>query len=128
MATVGARSYLRTHKLRGKVLQFDLRREQDALLEKARGSGSGRAGKTLVKEGPLRMTLVGMRRGARMMKHHVDGQASVMALRGRVTLESESGSVNLAPGGVAVFDRGVEHDAIARTDCAFLITMSWSRR
>jgi quercetin dioxygenase-like cupin family protein len=74
------------------------------------------------------MTMVAMRKGARMMKHHVDGQASVLALRGRVVLESESGSVSLAPGGVAVFDRGVEHDAIARTDCAFLITMSWSRR
>ena len=128
MAPVGARTYLKTHKLKGKVLQFQLREELDALLQRAKESASGRTAKTLVKEGPLRMTLVAMRKGARMNKHHVDGQSTVQALRGRVRLESDTGTADLGPGEVAVFNRGVEHDAIARSDCAFLITMSWHRR
>lgn len=48
---------LRTRRLSGKVLTFMLSAEDDTLREFAEGSTTDRAGKTLVKEGPLRITL-----------------------------------------------------------------------
>lgn len=128
MATIGAHTYLKTHTLQGKMLQFQLREEQDALLEKARSASTGRTAKTLVKEGPLRMTLIAMRKGARMRKHHVEGQTSVHVLRGRMLVASEAGPADLGAGGVVVFDDSVEHDVIAQSDCVFLVTMSWHGR
>jgi quercetin dioxygenase-like cupin family protein len=127
MTIVGARTYLKTHKLTGKQLQFSLGQEQEMLLERARGSKAGRTAKTLVKEGPLRLTLVALRKGARMAKHHVDGQASIHVLRGKLTIGTERGATDLSGGDVLVLNRGVEHAVGARTDCTFLITMAWHR-
>ncbi|HVP04632.1 MAG TPA: cupin domain-containing protein [Dehalococcoidia bacterium] len=125
MATSGARTYLKTHKLRGKELRFNLREEQEPLLERAMAAAAGRTAKTLVKEGPLRVTLVALRKGAKMSRHHVDGQASMHVLRGRVQFAHEDGTTDLRAGGVLVLDSGVEHEVRALADSAFLITMSW---
>lgn len=124
---VGARTYLKTHKLSGRQLQFQMDKEQLALLARASDSSTGRTAKTLVKEGPLRLTLVALRRGARMAKHHVDGQASIQVLRGKLRIGTEAGSIELGSGDLLVLNRGVEHAVEARSDCAFLITMSWHR-
>jgi quercetin dioxygenase-like cupin family protein len=127
MATPGARTYLKTHKLRGRALRFDLARERDDLLAKAKGLASGRTARTLVKEGPLRVTLVALRKGAKMAKHHVDGQSSIQVLRGKVQFLSDDGVTEVSAGGVVVYERGVEHEVLARADSAFLITMAWRR-
>lgn len=127
MAKVGARTYLKSHRLSGKQLQFRLAEEQDTLFARAKESKVGRTAKTLVKEGPLRLTLVALRKGAGMAKHHIDGQASVHVLRGKVSIGTEGGDTVLARGDMVVLNRGVEHDVEARSDCAFLITMSWHR-
>lgn len=123
--TTGARTYLKTHRISGRQLQLSLIHEAAALLERARKTRTGRTAKTLVKEGALRMTLVALRKGAGMTKHHVDGQASIHVLHGNLTLETKEGFTRLSKGEALVLDEGVEHDARARTDCTFLITMSW---
>lgn len=125
MTVTGARTYLKTHKISGKQLRFHLSEEQDALLERAGAGRTGRTAKTLVKEGPLRMTLIALRRGASMTRHHVDGQASIHVLRGKLTIGTQQGATDLSSSDVLVLNDGVEHDVRARTDCAFLITMSW---
>jgi quercetin dioxygenase-like cupin family protein len=127
MTAVGARTYLKTHKLSGKKLRFKMDDEQLALLARAADSSTGRTAKTLVKEGPLRLTLVALRRGARMARHHVDGQASIHVLRGRLTIQADGGESTLSSGDLIVLNRGVEHAVEAKSDCAFLITMSWHR-
>ena len=48
-------SYLRTHRLRGKVMQFALGAEDAELRERAASSQTGRAAKTLAKEGGVSM-------------------------------------------------------------------------
>ena len=127
MATPGARTYLKTHKLRGKALQFRLADEQAGLLSKAASLSTGRTAKTLVKEGALRVTLVALRKGAKMARHHVDGQTAIHLLRGRVQFVSDAGVTEVSAGGVVVFDRGVQHEVLARADSAFLMTMAWRR-
>ena len=125
MTTIGARTYMKTHKISGKQLRFRLSAELDALLDRAREARTGRTAKTLVKEGPLRITMVALRKGANMTKHHVDGQVSIQVLRGRLTTWTEPGAMDLAASDVLVLNDGVEYAVSARTDCAFLITMSW---
>jgi len=65
MTTVHARTeeaptnehmYLRTHRIGGDVLRVLLAFEESRLQELAASSPGGRAGKTLVKEGSLRVT------------------------------------------------------------------------
>ena len=83
MTITGERTYMKTHKISGKQLRFRLSEELDGLLERAREARTGRTAKTLVKEGPLRITMVALRKGTPMTKHHVDGQVSIQVLRGR---------------------------------------------
>jgi quercetin dioxygenase-like cupin family protein len=125
MAVEGARTYLKTHKISGKQILFRLREEMGAQLDRAREAPSGRTSKTLVKEGPLRITLVALRKGAHMTKHHVDGQMSIHVLRGRLTVWTEPGTTELSGSDVLVLGDRVAHAVTARSDCAFLITMSW---
>lgn len=127
MTTIGARTYLKTHNLSGKQLQFRLNEERDVLLERTQSSKTGRTAKTLVKEGPLRLTLVALRKGAGMAKHHVDGQASIHVLRGKLAIETERGTTDLSGGDALVLNRGVEYAVRARADSVLLITMSWLR-
>jgi quercetin dioxygenase-like cupin family protein len=125
VTTIGARTYMKTHKISGKQLRFRLSAELDRLLERAREARAGRAAKTLVKEGPLRITMIALRKQTHLSKHHVNGQVSIQVLRGRLTTWTEPGAMDLAASDVLVLNDGVEYAVSARTDCAFLITMSW---
>jgi quercetin dioxygenase-like cupin family protein len=125
VAIEGARTYLKTHKISGKQVHFRLRDETETQLDRARAARTGRTSKTLVKEGPLRITLVALRKGAHMTKHHVDGQVSIHVIRGRLTVWTEIGTTELSANDVLVLGDGVAHAVTARSDCAFLITMSW---
>lgn len=117
-------SYLRTHAISGKVLTFDLRAEQADLLQRAQRARSGRAAKTLVKEGPLRITLVALRKGVSLREHRVAGAVSLESLHGRLDLQAEGRQLGLRPGQLAALDAAVPHVATALTDCSILITMS----
>ncbi len=125
MTRTGARTYMKTHRLSGKQLRFRLSEELDALLVRAREARTGRSAKTLVKEGPMRVTMVALRKAAHITKHDVDGQITVQVLRGRLTSWAEPGAMNLSAGDVLVLNDGVEYAVSARTDSGFLITMSW---
>jgi quercetin dioxygenase-like cupin family protein len=118
-------TYLRTHMLSGRLLQFQLLDELPELLDRARESKVGRTAKTLLKQGPFRITLVAMRKGADMNRHHVDGPVSIQVLRGRIRLEVKDCVTELGAGGLTTLEARIEHDVSAITDTAFLITMSW---
>lgn len=125
MATEGARTYLKTHKISGRQVKIRLRGEVEAQLERAREARTGRSSKTLVKEGPLRITLIALRKGAHISKHHVDGQISIHVLRGKVTMWTEVGTTELTGNDILMLGDAVDHAVGARSDCAFLVTMSW---
>ena len=123
MAQTG-HTYLKKHRLSGKVLAFDLGDETPALLEKARSSRAGRAAKTLVKEGPFRVTAVAIRRGTSLERHAVDGPVSIQSLMGRARLELDGESVPIPAKSLVTLRPGIEHSVSAATDCAILITMA----
>jgi quercetin dioxygenase-like cupin family protein len=117
-------TYLRTHTISGKALAFDVKAIEGDLLQQARTGKAGRAAKTLVKEGPLRITLVALREGVSLKKHQVSGAVSIQAVRGRIALNAAGSQLNLRPGQLAALDANVRHGATAGTDCSILITVA----
>lgn len=115
--------YLRSHRLRGEVLRFTIGPEEGMLRDLA-AAGGGRAAKTLVKEGPLRITLVTLRRGAALEEHQVTGPLSIQVLRGALRLDTRGGAVTLGADELAALDAGVAHAAEALDDTALLITVA----
>lgn len=117
-------AYLRTHRLRGEVLRFTVGTEERALQAMAASAASGRAAKTLVKDGPLRITLAVLRRDAALEEHQIEGPVSIHTLRGRVRVVTPEGKIELGPGEIAALDAGVAHSAQALEDCTLLITVA----
>lgn len=117
-------TYLKTHTLSGAALSFSLPSEDAALRERASTASSGRAAKTLVKEGPLRVTLIALRRGAALGAHQVEGVVSVQVLRGRARVSAGGTLVDLPSSGLLVLDQEVAHTAEALADCALLVTVA----
>ena len=120
----GKSTYARSHRLSGIRLEFLLKAEDDALRERAATASSGRAAKTLAKEGRLRATLIALERGASLRQHHVDGPVSIQCLRGNVVITVGDQTSELTSGGLMVLDAKVTHGGKALRDSSILITMS----
>ena len=116
--------YLRTHTIGGAVVQVSTAAEDEKLRAKAHQAASGRAAKTLVKEGPLRITLVALRRGTVLDEHSVSGPFSVQVLRGRAHLSAGDEEFFLQRGALVAFPAETPHSVEARADCALLITVA----
>ena len=119
-------TYLKTHQLAGALLTPDLPIEVERLRDKAALASNGRAAKTLVKEGQLRVTLVALNRGATLMKHSVAGVVSVHLLRGRCSLDAGGREAAMSSGQLVVMGDGVQHGLKAQADSMLLITVAMS--
>ena len=115
---------LRTRRISGQVLSVLLGAEDDTLREFADGSKTGRSGKTLVKEGSLRITLVALKKGTVLSSHQVAGPVSIQTLGGCLKLTTDRGDMDLAAGALIPLGPGLAHTAKAHTDCAILITFA----
>ena len=119
-------SVLRARRLSGKVLSFMLDAEADTLAEFADDSKTGRAGKTLVKEGSLRITLVALKKGTVLPSHQVAGPVSIQTIRGCLRLTTDTGDMDLPARMLIALGPRVAHTAKAHTDCAILLTFAMS--
>lgn len=117
-------SVLRTRRLSGKTLTFMLRAEDDMLRDFADESTSGRAAKTLVKSGALRLTMVALKKGTVLPSHQVAGPVSIQSIRGCLRLTTERGDMDVSAGTLVALGPGVVHGAKAQSDCAILITLA----
>ncbi|MDE3090648.1 MAG: cupin domain-containing protein [Chloroflexota bacterium] len=113
----------RTRRLSGKVLPFILSAEDDTLRERAASSKDGRAAKTLVKQGPLSIVLVALRKGAAFKSHQVTGPVTIQSLRGCVSVKTDTREIEVPAGTLVSLGAGVTHDARAQDDCAILLTV-----
>lgn len=114
-------------RVSGKLLQYELLDEAEDVLRRAKTTKAGRAARTLAKEGPFRITIIGMARGSVMKRHHVDGPISVHVIRGRIGIETDAQALQMGPGDLTILDAAVEHEVVSAADSVFLITMSWHR-
>jgi len=120
-------TYSRSNRLSGKKLEFLLKAEEDALRERAASSSSGRAAKTLAKEGRLRVMIIALNRATVLKQHHTDGPVSIQCLRGNVAITIDDASTELTSGGLLILDAKVQHQVKAIRDSSLLITMSFPR-
>jgi quercetin dioxygenase-like cupin family protein len=120
----GNHTYLRTHRLAGRVIVFDTATEEAKIRQQAAASKTGRAAKTLVKEGQLRVTLIGLRKGSALGAHQVEGELSIHVLRGALGIRGGGSDLRVPKGGIAVMHAGVRHDARALRDTVILLTTS----
>ncbi len=114
----------RTRRLAGQMLTFLLKAEDDTLREFAAAARNGRAAKTLVKEGALRVTLVALRRGITLPAHRVTAARSIQTIRGCVRLGTDTEDMELPVGALVAFGPGAVRKATAVSDSALLITIA----
>lgn len=104
------------------VLSFDLVAEM-ALVRSELDAGHSRIARTLVKEGPLRLTLIGVRAGGAMHEHVADGPITVHVLEGSVILHAAGEAHTLPAGRVMAIDGGVRHSVSSDDGGLFLLTL-----
>ena len=83
----------------------------------------GRTARTLVKEGPLRLTIMGIAAGGMLPTHRTDAHVTIHLLEGEVTFTARDREYTLNVGDVLIFAPNVEHEARSATGGVFLLTV-----
>ncbi len=89
-------------------------------------AANGRSGRTLVKEGPLRLTIIGLAAGGTLPPHSTDNPVSIHVLHGDVTFVALDRQYTLAAGDLLVFAAGVEHAARSTFGASVLLTVAYA--
>lgn len=110
--------------LAGDVLVFDLEEEEaeadmPELLER-----SGRNARTLLKSGPLRVTLVVLGPGGEIPEHSAPGPITVQPVRGRIRFVAAGETYDLGPGELLSAGPGVDHSVSSEQGASFLLTVA----
>ena len=108
--------------LSGSPLSFDLGQEVRAL--RAQLADGSRSARTLVKNGPLRATLIGLAPGGSLASHSADGPITAHVLDGAIEFEAEGTTWPLAAGTLFSLDAGVAHAVRAPQGGIFLLTVA----
>lgn len=84
----------------------------------------GRSARTLIKNGPLRATLVTLAAGGEIAEHHADGPITVQPLEGRLQFSAAGEVRDIGPGELLALDAGVRHAVVSATGATFLLTVA----
>lgn len=117
-------SYLKQHQLSGDALLFDMGEQTESLLNEARQSNVKRAARTLVKDGPLRLTVVGFTSGGELREHKAGGHVSIDVLKGEVEIKIGDRSERLDERKTLVLGSNIEHSLVAQSDAVILLTIA----
>ena len=85
----------------------------------------GRSARTLVKEGPLRLTIMGLAADGDLPAHSTDNPVSIQVIQGDVTFFALDKEYALSAGDVLIFAAGVEHSARSTGGASFLLTVAY---
>jgi quercetin dioxygenase-like cupin family protein len=124
MTQQAGHTYLRSHQVSGDVMQMDLDAERASILEAARSAPVGHTAKTLVKDGPIRVVLVGLKSGATLREHKAEGPVTIQALQGEALVSSGSDKETLSVVSLLVFGADIPHTVDASSDCVLLLTIA----
>jgi len=109
--------------LTGESLTFDLAGQIAELRADDAYQRSGRTGRTLVKEGPLRLTLTLLAEGVEVGTHHAAAPMTLQLLEGRLRYRVGDTESEIAEGEVLFFGPGHAQDIRALEDTALLLTI-----
>lgn len=108
--------------IEGDVLVQHLTRDE-RMIDQALLARHGRTARTLVKEGPLRLTIIAIAAGGDLPTHSTEGPVTIHVLEGQVVFEVLSHEYPLTTGDVLVLAAGVEHSARSAAGALFLLTV-----
>jgi quercetin dioxygenase-like cupin family protein len=109
--------------LSGDVLRFDLEEERRRVDDSALLARHGRNSRTLLKDGPLRVTLVMVRNGGQIAAHHAAGPIMVHVLEGDIRFRVAGQEHRLTRGNLLTVAAGLEHDVASDAGGTFLLTV-----
>jgi quercetin dioxygenase-like cupin family protein len=110
------------HRVSGTTLVFSLEKEIQTVREEL-ASVSARIARTLVKDGPLRVTLVGVRPGGGLSEHTSAGPITIHVLEGSITLTAQENTWALTAGSLLALDAAVPHAVHSESGGMFLLTV-----
>ncbi len=109
--------------LAGDVLVFDLAEEMRLVSKELTGNRL-RSARTLVKDGPLRLTIVGLGAGGSLAEHEAPGSISIHVLDGELELNSGGETRTHRVGELVALDQRVRHAVASAKGAMFLLTLA----
>lgn len=109
--------------LAGAPLHFGLRDEIESLRVAHSDMVGGRTARTLVKDGPLRVTLIALDAGGSIAAHAAEGPITIHVLRGTIRLELTDDALDVHAGEIVSLPTRARHAVSAAEDAAFLLTV-----
>ena len=110
------------HPVTGPILALTLADELRTVHDQL--ADASRTARTLVKNGPLRVTLIGLAAGGELASHHADGPISVQVLEGAIEFEAGGKTWLLSTGELLALEAGMEHAVRAPEGGVFLLTVA----
>lgn len=121
---IAGHAYMKEHQLSGEALRFDMRERAAALLETARAAAVGRAAETLVKDGPLRLTMLALKEGATINDHRAPGPVSIAVVSGKAEISVGDRTEALGEQETLVLGPNVVHAVHAPAGAVILLTIA----
>jgi quercetin dioxygenase-like cupin family protein len=84
---------------------------------------SGRNARTLLKMGPLRVTLVVLGPGGELAEHEAPGPITVQVVSGRITFMTEGERHDVGAGQLLAAGPAIRHSVVSAEGAAFLLTL-----
>ncbi len=97
-----------------------MREKIASALSTARSSENGRYAKLVVSDGPLRQSVIALRKGTQLQEHNAPPAASILVFEGRVTVNADD-EVTMGPGDLYELTHH-RHAVTAEEDSVFLLT------
>ncbi len=113
-----------TRRLGGPNLTFDVAEQIAELRADEAYARSGRSGRTLVKAGPLRLTLTCLASGVEVGTHQAELPMTLQPIEGRLRYRVGDDRFEIGAGEVLFFGPGHAQDIVALEDTALLLTIS----
>lgn len=110
------------HPVAGSTLSFSLIAEMEALRAEL-AKAPARAAKTLVKEGPITVTLIAIKAGEGLHEHKARGPITVQVLDGEIEFRTEGVAHTLTAGMLFALDGGILHEVQSAEGGMFLLTV-----
>lgn len=114
--------------LSGDILLFDIDEEREHAADPELIERSGRNARTLLKDGPLRVTLVVLGSGGELAEHEAAGPITVQVVEGRIRFRAGDDEHDLGPGQLLAAGPGIRHRVTSDHGAAFLLTVSHPER
>lgn len=110
--------------LSGEVLVFHLDEERPRAADPAALARGGRNARTLLKAGPLRVTLVALAPGGETGEHEAQGPITVQPVEGAIRFSAHGRDHDLRPGDLLSAGPGIRHRVSSAAGGVFLLTVA----